>query len=324
MTESLQELFRTLASFSPPRRSLAAAPWEDYVDWSISQGLAPLAAYNLEFKLGGAEAPDSARDRLLSVYQGSVNDNVLKLVTFKRAVGALLGRKFIVLGGAAFAEALYPHVGFRPVLEVDVLAQPEDLEPFTRFLCEGGLVPAPELASARGARSAVTDGRIRVCLFSNLLGPKHASEEAALFARATPVRAYGPSAFRLDLEDAILVLCLEQARAGYEVPLIGFVDLRELLLGAPSVSGAWTRPVDFEALRARAAEWRLDRALHASVRIAAALFPEVASAAERAAPPLPAATRALLERGVVSPVSSVGRARNRGLARLRRILSGGR
>src|SRR5215469_4975814 len=136
MAPSLLETFRILASFSPPRVSLSGAPWQEYVDWSIAQGLAPLAAYNVEYRLGGAGAPEWARDRLLSVYQGSLNDNVMKLVNFKRAIGALEGRRIIVLGAASFAEALYPHVAFRPVLDLDLLVARMDLAPLAAYLAE--------------------------------------------------------------------------------------------------------------------------------------------------------------------------------------------
>ena len=44
MAPSLLETFRVLSSFEPPRGKLRGAPWEAYVDWAISQGLAPLAA----------------------------------------------------------------------------------------------------------------------------------------------------------------------------------------------------------------------------------------------------------------------------------------
>src|SRR6516162_2348316 len=119
MAPSLLETFRVLASFSPGRTSLLGAPWDDYVDWAIAQGLAPLAAYNLEYRLGGGGAPEWARDRLLSVYQGELNDKVLKLVTFRRAVDEPEGRRTILVGPARYAEALYPHVAFRPVPDLD-------------------------------------------------------------------------------------------------------------------------------------------------------------------------------------------------------------
>ncbi len=59
--------------------------------------------------------------QLLSVYQGTANDNVMKLVNFKRVVDDLEGRKVVLLGGASFAEALYPHIAFRPVIDIALL-----------------------------------------------------------------------------------------------------------------------------------------------------------------------------------------------------------
>src|SRR3954468_1093799 len=134
MPAPLAEMFRALSSFAPSRVDLRGAPWEPYVDWAIGQGLAPLAAYNLEYRLGGAGAPQWARDRLLSLYQGSLNDNVMKLVNFKRAVDELSGRKVLLLGGASFAESVYPHVAFRPVAELELWVRAEDLDPFSAFL----------------------------------------------------------------------------------------------------------------------------------------------------------------------------------------------
>src|SRR5215813_3688588 len=121
MAPSLLDTFRVLASFSPARTSLRGAPWEQYVDWAIAQGLAPLAAYNLEYRLAGGGAPEWARDRLLSIYQGSLNDNVMKLINFKRAIDDLQGERIILLDGASFSESLYPHIAFRPVPDIHLL-----------------------------------------------------------------------------------------------------------------------------------------------------------------------------------------------------------
>src|ERR1051326_8372446 len=159
---SLLDLFRVLSSFEPKRAALSQAPWEEYVDWAIAQGLAPLAAYNLEYRMAGAGAPEWARDRLMSVYQGSMNDNVMKLVNFKRTVDELEGRKVLVLGGPAFAEALYPHVAFRPVLDIELLLAPEDVNPFAAFLGGSEFRPDLTLPGGRhpsGARKVLTDTR---------------------------------------------------------------------------------------------------------------------------------------------------------------------
>lgn len=322
MALSLLETFRILSSFDPPRGSLRAAPWEAYVDWAISQGLAPLAAYNLEYRLGGADAPEWARDRLLSIHQGSVNDNVMKLVNFKRIVDDLEGRKLLLMGGAAFAEALYPHVGFRPVLDIQVLLRRMDVEGFAGYLGQHEFRPQEDEAHS-GAARVVSDGRTAVYLFADVLGPERREEMKGIFERSKPMKVYGPSVFRPDLEDAVLLLCLEFARQGFQVPWLYFLDMRELVTGATWMGGIYSRPLDVVALKERAKAWRLERALYTALSIVERLFPRAAEAVEPARPPLRRATRELLNRLVVEPVSVPGSQTSiRGVDRLRRLLTG--
>ena len=326
MAVALLDLFRLLSSFSPQRAaSLEGAPWEEYVDWAIANGLAPLAAYNLEYRLTGGGAPEWARDRLLSVYQGSVNDNVMKLVSFKRAVDELEGRRILLVGGASFAEALYPHVAFRPVPEVRLRVEKEDLEPFAGFLRESSFKPLAEKLEGVDAEAKVlTDDHVFLLLFSNLLGPKRLEAERALVARALPMKVYGPSVFRIGSEDSLLLTCLEQARSGYDVPMITFVDLRELVTGATSMAGPYSKPPDPEAVKARAKEWRIERALWASLSVLIRLFPETEAIAKPMLPALRPATVGLLERVIVRPMSQLGRVSStRGMDRLRALLAGG-
>jgi Uncharacterised nucleotidyltransferase len=322
MAPSLLDTFRILSSFDPPRGSLREAPWEQYVDWVIGQGLAPLAAYNLEYKLAGAGAPEWVRDRLLSVYQGSVNDNVMKLVNFKQIVDELEGRKLLVMGAAAFAEAVYPHVGFRPVLDIQVLLRRMDVEGFSGYLAQHHFKPEKDETNS-GAAKLLSDGRTAIYLFADVLGPERREAIQGIFERARPWKVYGPSIFRPDLEDAILLLCLEHARQGYQVPWLSFIDLRELVTGATSMGGIYSRPVEVASLQERARQWRLERALYTSLSIIERLFPETASAVASARPPLRRATRELLNRLVVEPVSVPGsRGVLRGADRLRRLLTG--
>jgi Uncharacterised nucleotidyltransferase len=321
MGPSLLDTFRILASFSPTRTSLRGAPWEEYVDWAIAQGLAPLAAYNFEYRLGGAGAPEWAKDRLLSVYQGSLNDNVMKLVNFKRAVDELEGRRVVLLGGASYAESLYPHLAFRPVLDLDLLLSAADLDGLAGFLGQSEF----KLVASHPHLRVLSDGRTQITLHGGLLGSGFEAEDRGLLDRALPVRAFGPSFFRLAAEDALLASILEQAHAGYSIPTITFVDLRELLLGAPSVQGAYSHPLDLEQVRARATRWRLQRAVYASTRIVAALFPETTPIVDSLAEDLRPATRTLLDALVVAPLAQLGRMREtRGAERLRRLLTGGR
>ncbi len=319
---SLLDTFRVLASFDPPRGALRGAPWEQYVEWAIPQGLAPLAAYNLEYRLAGADAPEWARDRLLAIYQGSVNDNVMKLVNFKQIVDDLQGRKLALFGAAAFADTLYPHVGFRPVAELQLLMKRLDVDGFAGYLSNHEFRPEED-PTATGASKVVSDGRTVIQLYGEVLGPARREQAAGILERARPMKMYGPSLFRVDLEDAVLLTCLEHARQGYEVPWLSFIDLRELVTGAKWMGGMYSRPLDVPALLARAAEWRIERALYASLSIISRLFPEAAPDATAALPPLRRATRELLDRLVVGPVSTPGHTTAlRGAERVRRLLTG--
>jgi Uncharacterised nucleotidyltransferase len=190
MAVSMLELFRTLTSFSPARADLRAAPWEPFCEWAIGQGLAPLAAYNLEYRLGAAGSPDWVRDRLLSLYQGSANDNVMKLVNLKRSIDDLEGRKIVLLGAASFAESLYPHVAFRPVNEVRLAVPPGDVEPLTAWLRRSEFKPVED-RDAGGATRVLSDTRTIILIHGALVpetaehdGPRHQTHAWAGCARA--------------------------------------------------------------------------------------------------------------------------------------------
>lgn len=321
MSVSMLELFRALSSFEPPRLDLRDAPWERFADWSIAQGLAPLAAYNLEYKLATSRAPEWVRDRLLSIYQGTANDNVMKLVNFKRAIDELEGRRVALLGAATYAEALYPHVAFRPVIDLRLLVPKADLEPFANYLRKSQFRPDDASADPLKADKVLSDTRTLVFLHGGVVGD--VAEDDGLLTRAAPLKVYGPSVRRLELEDALLVHALLLARAGFEAPLIELVDLRELVLGAPSVGGPYSRAPDADTVLRRAAAWKAERGLYAALALVERLFPETAQAVARLKPSLSLPVRELLERLVVAPKADLDRTHAfRGEEALRALLAG--
>src|SRR5713226_6725991 len=176
MALTLLDTFRILSSFSPP---------------------------------AGAGGPESARDRLLSVYQGSLNDNVMKLVNFKRAVDELEDGRVLVLGAASFAESLYPHVAFRPVPDIQLWAQSDDLPRLVEFLRQSEFRGDSRVDRVRGAAAVLSDRRTEIAIFTHFLGERVRAHEKGVFERALPVKVYGPSIFRPSHEDAILLLCLD-------------------------------------------------------------------------------------------------------------------
>lgn len=321
MAASLLELFRVLSAFSPRRVDLRGAPWEPYVDWAVAQGLAPLAAYNLEYRLGLCGAPQWAKDRLLSIYQGTANDNVMKLVNFKRSVDDLEGRRIVLLGAASFAESLYPHVAWRPVIDVRLYVPPADVDPLVAWLRRAEFKPDGTAAAPSGER-VLTDSRTTIFVHGALMKDK--AHDEAMLARALRLKVYGPSMLRLELEDALLTQVVLMARAGFDVPMLEFIDLRELVLGAPSMGGDYSREPKADQVLERAQRFGCERALYASLGVVERLFPETAEAVARLRPALSFPTRELLDRLVVAPLSEVGRMEGfRGEESLRQLLAGG-
>ncbi|MGV3620690.1 MAG: nucleotidyltransferase family protein [Archangium sp.] len=315
------ELFRTLTSFSPKRVDLRGAPWEAFTDWSIAQGLAPLAAYNLEYRLGASTIPDWVRHRLLSIYQGSANDNVMKLVNLKQSLAELTGRRIVMLGGVSFSESVYPHVAFRPVIDARLYVSPGDVEPLSTWLRRAEFTPVEGAVDAAGAQKVLSDSRTQIFIHGGFFDD--AREDAALLSRAVPMRPFGASAYRFELEDALLVQVLLMSRQRFEVPMLEFIDLRELLLGAPSMGGAYSRPVDASKILERARAWKLERSLYVALGTLERLWPETAEVAAQLRPSLSFPVRELLDRVAIAPLAEVGRTeRLKGIDTLRSLLTG--
>jgi hypothetical protein len=278
----LLDALRALTAFSPP----AALPECDpalLADVLEAHGLAPLASYQLEHHRLGAAAPQALRERLLTSYQGVVNDNVMKLVSLRRALRGVEGVRVVVLDAAAYLDWIYPHVAFRPMGDLRLGVAAEEAAMFAERAREVLQLVRTEHA---GHSAVFTDGTITVTLQEGLWpgGPA----DGPLYERAHPYRAFGPSAHRPSPEEAILATVAEQALAGLRAPLVTFVDLRELL----------ALPLDEGHLRTRAEALGLARALHGATLLAAHFFPEVADAAARVRPRLGFAERVAVERVV--------------------------
>jgi hypothetical protein len=270
---------RALAAFEPPK-ALPECDLDALARVLVAHGLAPLASYQVEHTRLGAGLPDGFRETLLGVFQGTVNDNVLRLVTLRNVLKAVPEVPVVLLDGAAAVDWLYPHMAWRPVSDLRLAVRGRDGAAFA-----AGVGPGLRLErTGEGGRTAVfTDGHVELSLQEGLWagGP----EDEPLFARAVPAPAFGPRAGRPSPEDALLCTVGDLARDALWAPLIRYVDLRELL----------RLPLDAGLVRSRAAAAGLSRALHGAVALVGWYFPEVEAAAEAVRPALPAVERLALE-----------------------------
>lgn len=323
----LLDALRTLTSLDPPRRAAPTAPrglpaaplfpWAELADLSVVHGIGPLVAYTMEYRLGGGGAPDELRDALLGYYHGTLNDNVYKLIQLKKLLSGAEEVKVVLLEAAAYADALYPHVAFRPLPELRLLASRSDFQK----LALAGEPVGMRLEGAEAGAVVLTDGRTRFLLQDAAFGKERGAADDALWERGIAARAFGPHVRRPAIEDALLVQVALMAHKGFASPLIEYVDLRELVRGSPAQAGTWERGPDAAALKAAAAALGLSRALWCAMHGLVHFFPEAQAEAAALTPELPAATRALLEAGVVLPSKRLDRTQvNRVAEEVRKLL----
>lgn len=311
-----------MVRFDPPRGIEAPDDWEAAVRFLVHHGLAGIAAYNLEYRFHRVGAPQRVKDLLLGFHQGIANDNVYKLVTLKGALAGVAA-PVVLLDGAAFADTLYPHIGFRAVPELRLLVREEDRAAVEKALGEREFVPAPhppEDPDPDGPAAVLWNTRFYLKLYTRLLP---GGGEAGLFDRAVRAKAYGPGAWRPAGEDALLVQVLSLARRGFAVPLVQLVDLRELVRADTGFRAGPGAPLDPAVVRDRAREVGAERALYAGLELVRWYFPEVAERVAPFVPDLGPAQRALLDAAVIGPAKNPERERQlRGLDRLVRLLVG--
>jgi len=277
---ALLDALRAVTRFDPP----AALPDCDLAllaDVLEAHGLAPLASWQIEHTRLGAGLPDAFRERLLTSFQGVVNDNLTKLVTLRGVLRRAEGVPVVVLDAAAYVDWLYPHLAFRPLGDLRLAVRGEHGRRFAEAV-KGTMSLAR--AGQDGRTAVFTDGTTDVALQEGLW--PGAPEDGPLFARARPYRVFGPSAARPAPEEALLATVADQALQGLFAPAITQVDLRELL----------RTNVDAAYVKERAAALGLSRALHGATLVVSWLFPDVADAAAAVRPAIGAAERVAVER----------------------------
>jgi Uncharacterised nucleotidyltransferase len=286
---ALLDALRALTSFDPPAE-LPPCDLGELVEVLDAHGLGPLASYHLESRRIGAGVPTWVRERLLPLYQGTVNDNVFKLMTLKGALREL-DVPALVLGGAAYLDWLYPHLAFRPVGELRLLVRGDDGERFAARVGEGGF---HRIETGPGGHTATfDDGRLPLLIQEGLVAGQ--GDDLGALERRVPTPALGPTLARPATEDALLFAAAEVAERGLYAPLLLYVDLRELLLQPELGDGAAAA-----SLKRRAADAGLARALYGACAATARYYPGVSERASAVSPELGRVERAAVEAVVES------------------------
>jgi hypothetical protein len=270
---------RALCAFDPPK-ALPPCDLDALARVLTAHGLAPLASYHVEHTRLAVGLPDEFREALLAVFQGTINDNVLKLVTLRNVLKDAPEVPVVLLDGAAYVDWLYPHMAWRPVSDLRLAVRGADGPAFAAATTAGLKL---ERTEHDGRVAVFSDGHIEVTLQEGLW--PGGAEDDALYWRAVPYKAFGPAAGRPSPEEAILCAAGDLGQAALWAPLLRYLDFRELLrLGA-----------EVAYVKERAAALGLSRALYGACVLTAWFFPEVAAQAEALRPSLGPVERAALE-----------------------------
>jgi hypothetical protein len=283
------DALRLLTEFDPPSE-LPECDLAEVADVLEAHGLASLASYQVETRPIGAGLPEWFRERLLTLYQGIVNDNVLRLLTLRsllKAVGSASGAGLpaIILDGAAYVDWLYPHHAFRPIGDLRLAVRADDGPAFAKAIAEDFQL---ERTGTGGHTAVFTNGTIGVEIQEGMT--RGDADKSGLFDRRRPYPAFGPSSSRPSLEDALLVTVADQAELGLHAPLFTYVDVREMVRLAPD-------PALVQSLAERVG---LSRALYGSLTLVAHYFPSVAESALALRPELGRAYRLAVDAVVES------------------------
>src|SRR5262249_60659955 len=101
---------------------------------------------------------------------------------------------------AGYPEPPSPPLASPPALALALLFPASDLDGLAGFLGQSEFKPV----ESRPRLRVLSDGRTQITLHGGLLGPGFEEEDRGLLDRALPLRAFGPSFFRLARDDALL------------------------------------------------------------------------------------------------------------------------
>ncbi len=249
----------------PPPAPPAGLDWALLLDDAEGEALLPAVALAASAWPAGA-APAPVRRRLGDALAASRARHLVMTRELARVLARLRrdGIAVLPLKGPVLAETVYPDPALRPFSDLDLLVRPDD-----RWRADAALRALGHRRVADehsweydiawdGATLYEAPGGVRVDLHWALLTePRFAwnpAEAAGVWERAVPITVAGERALGLAREDLVLYL---SAHLAVHHALAGLRSHWDVALVLRHAAGA----PDWPALLARAARWRVRRAL---------------------------------------------------------------
>jgi hypothetical protein len=256
---------RAIGRRQTPPRPPADVDWDAAIAAAAAEDLVPAVAHALAARQWPG-VPDGARDRLTQGLSASRARHLVMTAELGRVLRRCRAERLevIVLKGPALAETVYPDPGLRPFSDLDLLVRPADRLRMDAVLRDLGHRRVADEHSwdfdiaFDGATVYEAPAGVRVDLHWSLLTePRFAcnrGELQAVWERSAPITVAGEPALGLGREDLVLHLATHLA---VHHTLAGWLRHWDLALVLERAGG----DLDWDALLARAARWRVRHAL---------------------------------------------------------------
>lgn len=274
----------------PPRDATQAAA---FIGECIHEGLLALA-------FADESLPDSVRCALSDVTAMNQLNRVrtgIFLRTMSRLAEILKDEDYILLKGSDYAFRLYESPYLRQMADIDILVPRERREQVHRRLVSAGVeqsFPSGAVSYVESHHETVFSlGDVTIEVHHSFVQrSRHRIDYDGIWAR----RVRTDHGWRLEDGDALLYHALGLAVKEYYVPLARYLDLYLLC-------ERYEGP--FETLIRRARDWRMERALYASMRQLISVIPEAAPRLQpHVSKLLSSRTRRLIDRHVLPSATS--------------------
>ena len=234
--------------------------WAAWLDAVRAQALAPLLYHIL---CGRAIMPAAIEEGLQVAYFENARDNALRFHELGRVLRhlAATGVQVVLLKGAALAETVYHDIAARPMGDLDLLVQREDVMPALGALSELGYTPTHAEAFAgvtldfENEVQLLKPGPVDTLIeihWSLLNSPhyQHKLPMAWFWESALPVQVEGGTALALGPEALLLHLCAHLALHHGSSGARWLHDVAEVVYG-------FRDRLDWEQVLTRAQAWDL-------------------------------------------------------------------
>lgn len=271
---------RALGRREPPPSSPDGLDWDTLLADAEAEDLLPALA------AAATSAPPAARARLATALAVARARHLVMM----RALGTVLERlahegiPAMVLKGPVLAESVYPDPAWRPFADLDILVRPEDRRRADAALLALDHRRVPDAHTWEfdvehdGATLYAGPDGIHVDLHWALMTEARFAwsreAERAVWERAVPLTLAGRPVLGLARDDLVLYLSMHLAIHHALAGLLRHWDLALVLAAGP---------LDWDALLARAARWRVQRALYFVLHGVEAAFGPLVPAAALAA-----------------------------------------